>query len=169
MTSMRRSRPPVAWRGLQYIGAGTVQWPAVQALRWQRRCEALSSLGQNSNHKPMLCLPQRTIDLNPRGVAARMERRVAPQPIQDVSETALMVLCADCRHLSYMVLRPQKKAHAHTWCRQTLLEDHASLPAYASNPRVDGLRRRAEKRRHDRSGRKHLLAPTGNTIGGETP
>ena len=66
-------------------------------------------------------------------------------------------------------LRSQQMLHAHAWCRQTFLEDHAPLPAYASNPRVGGLRRRAEKRRYNRSGRKHVLAPAGNTIGGETP
>src|SRR5258706_4436884 len=39
------------------------------------------------------------------------------------------------------------------------MEDHASLPMYASKPRVGGQRRCAEKRRHDGSGRKHVLAP----------
>src|SRR5258706_5810673 len=39
------------------------------------------------------------------------------------------------------------------------MEDHASLPMYASKPRVGGQRRCAEKRRHDGSGRRHALAP----------
>src|SRR5215470_4293105 len=39
----------------------------------------------------MNCHPYELWNLNPRGAAERMEPRVASQPIQDVSETAIMV------------------------------------------------------------------------------
>jgi hypothetical protein len=33
---------------------------------------------------------------------------------------------------------PREMLHAHAWCRRTFMEDHASLPMYASKPRVGG-------------------------------
>jgi hypothetical protein len=33
---------------------------------------------------------------------------------------------------------PREMLHAHAWCRRTFMEDHASLPMYASRPRVGG-------------------------------
>ena len=65
-------------------------------------------------------------------------------------------------------LRSQQMLHAHAWCRQTFLEDHAPLPAYAANPRVGGLRRRAENVDMTDLGGSIFLRLPENNMGGET-
>ena len=73
-------------------------------------------------------------------LVASMEARHSAPPILSTSSFSRppnQYLETVPRRLNAFIV-PREMLHAHTWCRWTFMEDHASLPAYASKPRVCG-------------------------------